>query len=542
MDTSTDHVTELERRTTRDLQARTILLLVLLVAAFVRVMGTTFGFPLLLHPDEFAVVDAAVDMATRNSLEPPWSYRPDHVEMKIDLVLFEAYAAVQGTSVGAAFAADPTPFYHLARLMTAAFGVASVGLAYLVGARWSRRTGLVAAGLFAVFPPYVQHAFYATPDVPLTFAVLLLTYALMRYVDSTSWSSLLVASFAVALAVGIKYPGAVGALMIAVIVVATAVRDHRPRRLIGHGVTSAVATLGFLFVISPTLFTDFGAVRAEIRAQAAGDRLGHPDLGLGGNLWFYVESFLTSSGAVLGLLALLGLAVVAQRRRLDSLPWFSGVLVWGSLATLPMTWERWGLPMWVTPLLLASVGICHLLDRLSTARTRWLAIIAIAAPVLHLGLGTVWAVTVSAVPDTRQASLEWARHHGVTRSNSTYEGYTPFLPGTSKLFTAQVRASDDGYEFLTEDGEPARFVVISSGMYERVMKDPGYAEQQAIYEYVVDLEEIATFEPARHVQSSMWEPVSVPRLLARSFDLWRGGRTGPTIRIFELPRDPADDR
>jgi 4-amino-4-deoxy-L-arabinose transferase-like glycosyltransferase len=537
MQTSTNAVTTLKRRSARDVKARVILAVVLLVAAAVRVLGTQFGLPLLLHPDEFAVVDAAVDMARRNSFQPPWSYRPDHVEMKIDLVLFEAYAALKGTSVGAAFAADPAPFYHLARLVTAAFGVAGVGLAYLIGARWSRRVGLVAAALFAVFPPYVQHAHFATPDVPLTFALLLLIYALMRYVDSTSWSSLLVASFAVALAVGIKYPGAVGALMIAIIVVSTAVRDHDLRRLVMHGVASAVAAAAFLFAISPLLFTSFGDIRREIKVQAAGDRLGHPDHGLWGNLWFYADQFLLSSGIVLSLLAVVGLVVVVRARRLDTVPWFSGLLVWGLLSTLPMTWERWGLPMWVTPLLLASVGICALLDRLATSRARWVAVTAVGALALHLCLGTIWTVSSLVADDTRQASLAWARQQRITASESTYEGYTPFLPGTSYLFfTSQVTKARDGYKFRTITGEPARYVVLSSGMYERVQADPTYAPQQAIYDYITEnFEEIATFESGVAVAPSMWEPVSVPRLVSGIAEVWRGALSGPTIRIFEIP-------
>jgi hypothetical protein len=531
------------RRSARDLQAQVILGVVLLVAAAVRVAGTRFGLPLLLHPDEFAVVDAAVDMANRNSFEPPWSYRPDHVEMKINVVVFEAYAALKGTSVGAAFDADPTPFYHLARLVTTAFGVAGVGLAYLIGTHWSRRVGLVAAALFAVFPPYVQHAHYATPDVPLTTALLLLIYALVRYVDSTSWSSLLVASFAVALAVGIKYPGAVGAVMIAVVVVATAVRDRDGRRLLLHGLTSAATATAFLFAISPVLFTEFDGIREEIRVQSAGDRLGHPDMGLLGNLWFYVERFLLPSGIVLGLLTIVGLLVVVRQRRLDTVPWFSGLLVWASLATLPMTWDRWGLPMWVTPLLLAAVGICALLDRFATSRTRWIPVVAIGAVALQLGLGATWLVSVRVAPDTRQAALEWADQHGVTPKESAYEGYTPFLPGASRLLTTQVTARRDGYVFRTADGKPARYVVISSGMYDRVLADPTRVDEQLIYAYIVDhLKEMATFESAQRVEPSKLEPVSTLRLVSGIAQVWGGARSGPTIRIFEIPLEQVPAR
>ena len=279
--------------------------------------------------------------------------------------MFAAYAAgAKGMSVEAAFALDPVPFYWLARLVTATFGVATVFLAYLVGARYSRRVGLVAAVLFALFPAFVDHAHYATPDVPLTFAVMLLVYALMRYTGSPSWGTLMLASFATALAVAIKYPGAVGAVMIGLVVTATAIRDRAWTRIVVHGAAAIGACLGFLFLISPTLFTNVRGVRRVLDAEATGGRLGHPDLGLLGSMRYYVETYLHFSGVGLAVLALVGLAAAVTRRRLDVVPWFTGLLVWVSLSALPTTWERWGLPMWTTPLLLGSVGWCALVDRL----------------------------------------------------------------------------------------------------------------------------------------------------------------------------------
>lgn len=521
----------------RTWQARGLLLLILVVAASVRVVGTRFGFPLLVHPDEFAVVDGVIDMAQRNSFEPgpAFNLRPDHVEMKLDYVAFAGYAGiVKQMSIEAAFAADPLPFYWIARLMTAAFGVASVALAYLVGARVSRRVGLVAAALFALFPPFVHHAHFATPDVPLTCAVLLLVYALMRYTASCSWSSLLVAAFAVALAVGIKYPGAVGTVTIAVTVVAAAVRDRAWSRIAVHGVGSAAAFFGFLFLISPTLFTNISGVRSELEVQAAGDRLGNPDYGLLGNMEYYVTTFGQAGGIVLALLSLAGLGAVVALRRLDVLPWFAGVPVWVSLSTLPMTWERWGLPMWVTPLLLASVGLCWLFDRLTAPRARWVPWVVTGVIAVSLVAGTARSLASLLAPDNRSAGLAYARANGITPDETASEGYTPFVPGDPAL--VDYERDGDGWRVLTDEGEPARFVMLSSGMYDRVLADPSYAEEQSVYAWVIaNYEEIATFEAAESPRGSWFEPVAVTRTARLIASMADGDRTGPVIRIFEAP-------
>lgn len=528
---------------TRIWQARLSLGLIVLVAAVIRVLGTGFGFPLLFHPDEWAVVDGAIDMARRNSFEPPWSLRPDHVEMKIDYVVFAGYAAVvKGMSIEAAFALDPVPFYWMARLVTATFGVATVLLAYLVGARWSRRVGLVAAVLFALFPPFVTHAHYATPDVPLTFAVLAMIYALMRYCVTCSWPSLLWACLAVALAVAIKYPGAVGTVMIGAVVVATAVRDRAWTRIVVHGAGAVGACMGFLFVISPSLFTDFSGIRRELKIQAAGDRLGHPDLGQFGNMWFYVQTYAEFAGLLLCLLALVGLAVVVSRRRLDVLPWFSGLLVWASLSTLPMTWERWGLPMWITPLLLASVGLCSLEERLRSVRTRWIPWAVAALVVVHLGAGSARAVGSLLAPDTRTIAVAYVERHRIEARDTLYEGYSPFLPGAPLLTFNQVALDGDGrgrdgYRVTTLEGRPARYVVLSSTMYDRVLADPAYREEAQFYDWLDQHgRERARFTPATDPPVTWFEPLSIARNLRFTGAIADGGKSGPTLVIYELPQ------
>ena len=69
---------------------------ILVVAFLLRFLGTRFGFPLLLHPDEPTVVQGAIDMARRNSFEPPYALRPDHVEMKLDYIAFAIFAVIKG--------------------------------------------------------------------------------------------------------------------------------------------------------------------------------------------------------------------------------------------------------------------------------------------------------------------------------------------------------------------------------------------------------------------------------------------------------------
>jgi len=525
------------RRPDRRRLARLLLVVILLVAATLRVVGSRWGFPLLLHPDEWAVVDAVVDMAKRHSFEPPWSMRPDHVEMKVDYFLFAAFAAVvKHTSIPDAFAQDPLPFYWIGRLATAAFGVATVALAYLIGARSSRRLGLLMAGIFAVFPPFVQHAHFATPDVPLTFALVALTYALMRYVAKPSWPSVLWASFFVALGIGIKYPAAVGAVMIGLVVIAAAVRDRDWRRLVVHGVGAAGALVAFLFVISPTLFTNVADVRKELVTQSAGDRLGIADHGLLGNLWWYATSYVNDAGLVLTTLTVVGLVLVIRQRRLDRLPWFVGVLVWVSLSTLPLVWERWALPMYITPLLLAAAGLDLLFrqwPRWRGALIPWTVAGVVAAQLVS---GSLVEVATRLSPDVRSEALRYTQANGITAKNTVFEGYSPLLPTFPQLIFGRVKADGSGYTFRTAGGAPAEYVILSSGMYSRVMADPARQDQQAVYRWLDENAElVAQFDPSPGPARSMLEPLAIVRNLRYVMDVAGGATTGYTIKIYRLP-------
>jgi hypothetical protein len=525
-------------RFSRIWQFRCILGLIFVVGILFRVAGTRFGFPLLLHPDEPAIVNPVIDMARRNSFEPRTNLRPDHVEMKVDYLLFAGYSTLfKHVSIERAFSQNPVPFYWIARLATAAFGVATVALAYLVGALTSRRLGLILAALFAVFPAFVRHSHYATPDVPVTFALMLLTYALMRYLRSTSRRSLLWASFAVALGVAIKYPAAVGTVVIGIVIVAAAIRDRAWRRLIVHALTSVAAVLGFLFVISSELFTNFSDVRHELHVQAAGNRLGHPDLGLSGNMHFYVSTYVGYAGIVLASLALVGLVLTIRSRELDRLPWVIGILVWGSLSTLPLTWERWGVPMWVTPLMLAGVALAYLSDRFRTRRTIWIPLVVSAVVGINLVAGSLAVDTGLVMPDTRAAALTYVKSHGITSSESIYEGYTPFLPGTPLLFFRHVTKGADGYVFHTDDGQVARYAVLSSSMYDRVFADHSESANQQIYRWIFAHGQLlAQFSPIASPSVSDLEPVAVLDNLRFVENGIAGGRSGPVIKIYRLPQ------
>ena len=79
------------------------------------------------------------------------------------------------------------------RAVQALLSVLTAGLIYLVGRRFGPRTGLLALGLAAVYPPFALANTYLQTEVLFTFLLLASAYWFLRWSDSLSWVDALAA-------------------------------------------------------------------------------------------------------------------------------------------------------------------------------------------------------------------------------------------------------------------------------------------------------------------------------------------------------------
>ena len=80
-----------------------------------------------------------------------------------------------------AFGEHATVFYVLSRLIVMVFGVLMIPLSYVICEEIYPKSGKYAATLVTIFPIFVVHSGYATPDIPLTFMTMLVSYLSMQY-------------------------------------------------------------------------------------------------------------------------------------------------------------------------------------------------------------------------------------------------------------------------------------------------------------------------------------------------------------------------
>jgi hypothetical protein len=516
-------------------------LLAIIVAAgtAVRVLGVRWGLPLGLNPDEHVIVDGSLDLARRHSFEPSVDYRPDNVEIQLSDLAYLGFAhLVRGVSPGQLYDVDPSVLLQISRLITVGFGVGTMVLAYLIGARFNRPIGIMATALVAFFPPFVLNSSLATPDVPLTFAVMMVMLGCMRYLAAPRWRHLALACLGVSIGFAIKYPAALGTIMIAITIVTSAVPHRDWRRIAIRGAGAVGMVVGFLFLISPVLFTNASVVIENLTGEAGGTHAGADNLGYWGKLGFYATQFGTAGGLILILFFGLGVYYCIRLRLRESVPLMLGAIIWVLLSVVPLHWPRWGLPMYLTPLLIAPIGIYYgtkqLLARRREVWVQWVALAVISLMGLNLVAGSLAVTADLLAPDTRAEGAAAVSALGITATETVYEGYTPFLPGGTTCIYDRFFLVNGRLQMGA--GSPARFVMVSSDSYDRFFAEAKYAEVQQFYRLLDEQYPlVATFRPDPDPTPTVFTAVATVRSIAHILALAGGGVAGPTIKVYAIP-------
>jgi len=521
-----------------------VVTLIAACAALVRLPGVLWGLPASLHPDEWVITHGAIEMAANNSFEPPYFDRPDHLEMQISTLLYRAFSQiVYGAPAENMFEHHPGTFLGLSRLVTVAFGVVAVYLAYGVARRFGVVSGLVAAFLVAFFSPFVENGSYATPDMPLTTILLGVILLAMRYIEAPRWGNLVGGCALVALAVTVKYPGALGAVPIGIAILTVALRTRRWGRAVLHTLAAPVVFVAGIFAFSPVLITNFTEVKHQLFAQnGENGHLGADGLSWGGNFTYYFDSLAPALGTILMVATLVGIGWCIRDRAFVALPLAFGLVFWVAISALALHWARWGLPIMITPLVLAAVGVGRTATWLATRRRAGrrharaaIVVASVLAGVAGVAVlsGGASAAAKFAATDTRIEALSTFKELGITADNAVMDGYTPLFPQAPD--TVANHLSLENGQFVSDEKPDAKYAIVSSGMYPRYLANPKYAKEQAVYRALEKLPVVARWDPENAGARSVEEPISILHSLEYVADVAEGGLSGPTIIVYQLP-------
>lgn len=540
-------------RTHREAAGTLLLAAILVVALGLRLWGIAWGLPhSLINIDETVVVPKAFAVA-RGNVNPHWFLYPSfffYLLAAVDLLAAPVLWATRGDNPlsMAAFVVDPTPYYLLGRLTSAALGTASVYLVYRLGrAAFGRLAGLLGALCLAVLPLHVAYSHMAVTDVAATALSLLALMLLHEAARGRGRRWLIAGAAAAGLATTTKYnlgmlllPATVAAVLAckgeAVARVAEGGRASSVwlRLLVArlYGPMLAAFILGSPFVLldAPRFIADF--VRQN-RIQSRG-WLGYENVSNG--FWYNLATNLQGTlGLVLLALCLAGLAWALRRRTtLDVMlapyviVYFVYVSTWKALA------DRYLLP--ILPLLvLLAARLCAEALRLQGRRRRaalpTLAVVVVAALAVPVTTSVRFDLGLSGA-DTRVLAKAWAEDNLPAGSVVAAENYGPPLASEEDAAFYPKGVAPPVYRVLElklpGPGAPepthsmahlrangVEYVIVSSTVYDRVLRAPAvYPEIVAFYRALDEQAELVkVFAPA-------------------------SGQRGPVIKLYRL-REPA---
>jgi hypothetical protein len=512
-----------------------ILISIFVFSLVIRTISIKHGFPLLTHPDEAVIIDRVFNMTLARTLNPGSFSRPNQILYLINFFYLNILSYLRfGESLASAFPNCYLSFYAYARFLISVIGSMIPIVAYKIGNELRPNFGLPAALVFAFFPSYVMHSLFITPDVPITLFTLVVMYFTILYLNRQEEKFLYIAVIFAAINTAEKYPGLIslGIVFSGIIFISVDQPDHSFRKRLWSIVKRILkATFIFiviLFLVAPYLFIEYEAVIEALIVESRTTHLGADNLGWGGNLLFYLRSFGSWTNILSILFISLGMFAIIKWRNKTALILFYGALYWVLLSSLSLHWERWALPMYITPLFLIAAGISFLVSKVKNHRlmTWGAALLLMVFFTLQL-ITTIHTSIRMTFTDTREVALNYCNELGITSENSIFEGYSPFLPQGPKFITREELRNDDQYNYI----------ILSSHMYDRISDEPDtYLDQVLTYQDIRnDFRLLAKISP-RTPPENYFEKINEIVYFVRQRLNWTSTHLyrGPVIEIYQV--------
>ncbi|HQN43295.1 MAG TPA: glycosyltransferase family 39 protein [Anaerolineaceae bacterium] len=513
------------------------LLLVFIFAVLVRRIGLKFGYPFLTHPDEWAIVEPAYLMTTNQTLDSGYFMRPNQITQLLNFFYLNALSLIKtGANLATTFPLNEFSYYFASRWLIVILGALIPMVAYKIGKESKVDFSIPAALLFAFFPSFVQHSHYVTPDIPITLFTLLVIFFSVRYVRLSNIKYLYLATLFAAINTAEKYPGLLsfGIIIFAIVWIQKEKYKTKPLLMLKRIVVESLKFFGLylilLYMIAPNLFINYGNVIQHLKTESRSIHLGADGLSWGGNLLYYIQVFCSNTNLIVVICAIVGIISIFVSKDYPMLFVFYGLFYWIILSKLALHWERWALPMYTFPLLCAAVGISYLQQIFQKQKILQAAIWGIwAFSMLSLIMHSLSTSIRLSYVNTTFPAYQYCQEMNIGEENSIYDGYSPFLPGSS--------ASLD----LSLLNDSTEYIILSSNMYNRYYAEPDrYIENTNSYDRVRENHTLIK-------EFSATAPLAKSKILAWADDILYYARlhsgikqplryNGPTIQIFKVNR------
>lgn len=503
------------------------LLALLLLATWLYTWGLQRNLPYANEADENIFVDRAIVMLSSRDWNPRWFGHPGSTIFYPLLAIYRCWAFCYGGAypdLATWFAAEPAPFYYLARLLSVAYTLLALPLTYQIGCRvFTPTTGLIGATLLLTYPNLLFHIKSVRTDgVGMTFALLAIWACLQVYQRPTLGRQLW-AGIILGLGVASRYFLVLFTpLLLWLSWWAWQKADHKGawRSQVG-ALSAALLLLGASFALStPYFFLDFSQAWQGLLTEGRSTHPGADGLSRVQNFFWYVGQIARSEyGVVQTIFAGVGLCAISAQRRLLPLSLLGSALLFlAGIAISPLHWLRWALPIFPVAALISAYGLVTTVALVKQVQPKvhyhllfvGLLVAAVATP----GLRSLQLSIQDANPNTRLAARLWLLDHLPAEARVLQEPYTSLFIGDPRMTTIGVSlGTDHTLADYRQDGYT--HLIISSYMYDRFLADPTrHPTEVTFYRTLLEATTpLVTFQPT-------W---------------FRGG---PTVQIYALNAQP----
>ena len=517
--------------------------LIFILAFTLRVVGANWGMPHSnLHPDEGLVYAEAFNCVLNRSFETRIYYRPNHVSIKLNAILYlgiqEAYFFPRGLNdFNANFNEHFALFMTASRILSALMGACAVVFAYLIACFFDEKKARYAALLFALFASFIEHSHYLTPDMPLLLFLMGALWASLSYYRKPTVSMLFWMSFFTALATCEKYPGLYGCVLIAVTVIVT--HYKKPLMVVRDGLLAIFFLVLGIAIISPVLIIDIREVLHTMEGQNKTSHIGADGLNFIETVIYYSKNTAVGLGLILTVCSIYGIVKSFIKNTKPAIIIFSLLIYIIPISSLRVHWERYTLPIYAAMLLFAAFGAFYLYDDLSvllkeSKRAKaLLCIVLFVLPILSQFTSGVASCARFLAPDSRIELQPVLADLGVTEANSVHDCNTPLDPGGFYGAFGNFEAGDPRkgkYDLHPE------YVVTSSAQRDLFLAaDPEkYGGVARFYELLDEEHELVKVYPVEVPSPHFFEIQNIWCSLRSIIRYINGAMTGYEIRVYRL--------
>lgn len=548
-------------------KSRLAIVAIFLIALCLRLWGIGFGLPHFYHYDEHFYINTALNLGAGVLNNPP--YAP----VGLSNILFLEYASyfvlgrIRGIFMSAqqfeaAYRADPTVFYILARITSATLGALTTLPAFwigrLLGPQRREVTGWLAAGLVAISFLFVRDSHYGVPDIAMSFFCALAVALTLWSIDCRRCSFIYLAGLVAGIAVSMKWTAM--PIILAVLFGSLLITEKHPGakdckdRMRIFILTGVSCGLGFV-LSSPQVVISPGPYIREAFGQLAAGQAGGFDIWLVDTLpgWlFYVKVLSYGLGIPILVLSAVGvvgrLAVTFTRRSVQSLL----LLLFPVIYFLVMGATRHYFARYALPLVpFAAVFAADAIDwivrslgnynrQLAPAAGAVLVLAAVAQPLASSMRHDILLTR----PDTRTIAKEWIETNLPAGAKIALDWQThgpPLaspehtVPGAARVFDVLIVGntglSEHPITWYRENGFD--YLISSSFISEISLVFPEQDRARRTFQASLseELELIHKFSPAT---TGVDLPFIFDEIYGPAISLWQRERPGPMLDIYRL--------